>query len=78
MLKKQLVSFRLEGEILSKISDLLKNRPYCTRNAAVNHLLKAFLFCSDEDSMIKLLDCYDPFDEKIKICVTKLNNEQLK
>ena len=62
MAKKQLISIRLDAEVLEKIDELNKNHIYLKRSAIINQLLSVLLKCAKDDvlwNMMKVFYSYE-------------------
>ena len=69
MERTKLISVRIESENLKVIDELCKPRPYLNRSRVINRLLTAMLRCNTGTGLFDTINCYDPYDDKIRVVV---------
>lgn len=70
MSRTKLISVRIDEETLVRIDELSKCHKYANRSFVINHILRAVLQCAIGNQLWKLVYCYDPFSEGVKIHIT--------
>ena len=73
MERTKLISVRIETENLQVIDELCKTRPYLNRSRVINRLLTAMLRCNTGTGLFDTLNCYDPYDDGIRVVVLTKN-----
>lgn len=67
MENKTLISVRLQPSLLAKIDEITAKAGYLNRSYVISHLLTAFFECSVNDSLWRVLNSFDPYDDGIEI-----------
>lgn len=55
MVNKQLISIRLDADVLNKIDELTKKHSYWKRSTIINHLLSVLLRCANEKVLFRMM-----------------------
>lgn len=75
MKQTQLISFRIEQDLLERIDQLLKGRTYLNRSKVINRILNAMLKCEFHGNLWHIIDSYDPYDDGYEI---RISNPRVK
>ena len=69
--KSKLVSIRVDEMALAKIDERASKHGYLTRSKVINNFINACLYCGAGDGTEIIANCFDPYDEKLVMQVTK-------
>lgn len=67
MVNKQLISIRLDAEVLEKIDELHKRHSYWKRSAIINHLLSVLLRCATGGVLWRMMETYYSFEKGYEV-----------
>ena len=60
MAKSQLISVRLEPEVMRRLEEYVGRQRYMTRSFVINHILHAVLSCAEAGTIYNMINTYHP------------------
>ena len=63
MVNKQLISIRLDAEVLEKIDELAKKHSYWKRSTIINHLLSVLLRCANGRVLWNMMEQFYSYEK---------------
>lgn len=71
MAKSKLISIRMDETALAYVDSYASKHGYLTRSKVINNFVNACLFCCAGDGTEIIANCFDPYDEKLVLNVSK-------
>lgn len=71
MAKSKLISIRVDEVALEVIDNYAGAHNYLSRSRVINNFINACLYCCDGDGTEIIASCFDPYDEKLVLNVSK-------
>lgn len=69
--KSKLISIRMDETALACVDEYASKHGYLSRSKVINNFVNACLFCCAGDGTKIIANCFDPYDEKLILQVTK-------
>lgn len=71
MAQTKLISIRVDELALAEIDKRARKHFYLSRSHVINNFINACLYCCAGDGTEIIANCFDPYDEKLVMQVTK-------
>ena len=71
MPKSKLISIRMDETALANVDAYASKHGYLSRSKVINNFINACLYCCAGDGTEIIANCFDPYDEKLVMQVTK-------